>query len=181
MGRIALVGFAGCGKSHIGKRLAHRLNYDFVDLDDAFEEIYHLSIADFFQKYGEAAFRLCEQKVLNDNLLKDNIVLALGGGTPCFGLNMQQIVERCFTVYVKMSPVSLHHRLQNAKRIRPLTQNLNSEDLMSYIEKTLALRETYYNKEQICGKGENFDLEALVETLNSLNVKNDDNLCQKNI
>lgn len=167
MNRIALVGFAGCGKSFIGKKLARYLNFDFVDLDDAFEEAYHLSIADFFKKYGENAFRQCEQKVLNDNLLKDNVVLALGGGTPCFGQNMQHIVENCFTVYVKMSPLSLHHRLQNAKRVRPLTQNLNSEELMNYIEKTLARREEFYNQANVCVKGENFDLEALLSIINS--------------
>ncbi len=163
--RIILIGFPGCGKSSAGKRLAAKLGCKFVDLDDAFEEAYHVSIPIFFARYNETAFRSCERKVLLDKLQEDNIVLSSGGGTPCFADNMQLMKENGTVVYIKMSPASLFDRLTHAKRPRPLVQKRTPEELRQYIETTLSQREVFYNQAHLTVKGESIDIEGLYKKL----------------
>lgn len=165
MGRIVLVGFPGCGKSTVGKKLASKLSYGFVDLDNAIEEAYHLSIPEFFAKYGENGFRTCEQKVLTNKLSEDNIVISAGGGTPCFFQNMELINAHSISVYIQMVPQSLFHRLSHAKRARPLVQNMTPPELQQYIDSTLAIREPFYLQAHLTVKGESLDVEELVDRI----------------
>ena len=169
--RVILVGFPGCGKSSVGKKLAAKLGYGFVDLDEAFEEEYHITIPDFFQKYNETAFRSCERKVLINKLQEDDIVLSSGGGTPCFSDNMQLMRDSGIVVYIKMAPVSLFDRLSHAKRPRPLVQNKTPEELQQYIDNTLPLREPVYQQAHLTVKGESIDIEALCEEVRKMKVQ----------
>lgn len=169
--RVILVGFPGCGKSSVGKKLAAKLGYGFVDLDEAFEEEYHISIPDFFQKYNETAFRSCERKVLINKLQLDNVVISSGGGTPCFSDNMQLMKDSGIVVYIKMAPASLFDRLSHAKRPRPLVQNKTPEELQQYIDNTLPLREFVYQQAHFTVKGESIDIEALCEKVRKMNVQ----------
>ena len=163
--RVILVGFPGCGKSSVGKKLAAKLGYGFVDLDEAFEEEYHISIPDFFQKYNETAFRSCERKVLINKLQLDNVVISSGGGTPCFSDNMQLMKDSGIVVYIKMAPASLFDRLSHAKRPRPLVQNKPPEELQQYIDNTLPLREPVYQQAHLTVKGESIDIDGLCKEL----------------
>lgn len=169
--RVILVGFPGCGKSSVGKKLAAKLGYGFVDLDEAFEEEYHITIPDFFQKYNETAFRSCERKVLINKLQEDDIVLSSGGGTPCFSDNMQLMKDSGIVVYIKMAPASLFDRLSHAKRPRPLVQNKTPEELQQYIDNTLPLREPVYQRAHLTVKGESIDIEALCEEVRKMKVQ----------
>ena len=168
--RIILVGFPGSGKSSVGKKLAAKLGCDFVDLDDAFEEAYHVSIPDFFAKYNEPAFRSCERKVLLDKLLLENVVISSGGGTPCFADNMAIMKQFGIVVYIKMAPASLFDRLSHAKRVRPLVQNLTPEELQEFIATNLPKRETFYQQAHITVKGESIDIEGLCEEVKKMGV-----------
>ena len=159
--RVILVGFPGCGKSSVGKKLAAKSGLRFVDLDEAFEEEYHITIPDFFQKYNETAFRSCERKVLINKLQEDDIVLSSGGGTPCFSDNMQLMKDSGIVVYIKMAPTSLFDRLSHAKRPRPLVQNKTPEELQQYIDNTLPLREPVYQQAHLTVKGESIDIDGL--------------------
>ena len=68
------------GKSTVGKKLAKRLNYDFVDTDKWIENKYRLSVGGIFAKYGEEVFRSFEKEALQELIAKDNIVISTGGG-----------------------------------------------------------------------------------------------------
>lgn len=162
---IVLLGFPGAGKSTIGKQLANKLQYTFIDTDRYFEEKYRFSIFDFFEQIGEEMFRQLEHQLLNDLLSKKQCVIATGGGTPCFFDNMEQIKRSSISVYIQLSPTSLYHRLQNSKRRRPLTKNLNSEELNRYIFQELSKREIFYKQADFIIKGENFDLNELIKIL----------------
>jgi shikimate kinase len=80
--RLVLTGFMGAGKSTIGRLLAERLGWTFVDLDAHLEARAGLSVAEIFARHGEAHFRRLESSALASALGQSNIVLALGGGTP---------------------------------------------------------------------------------------------------
>jgi shikimate kinase len=168
MKRIVLVGFPGSGKSTIGKRLAAQMNLNFVDLDQKIEEKYKLLIPDFFAKYGELPFRQCEYELLNEVLTLDNCVISVGGGAPCFYDAMDLIINHSISVYIRLSAKSLHHRLLNSVRPRPLVMGKTSSELMNYIEEQLPLRELFYMRAALCIKGENLDCAALTEQLNNL-------------
>ena len=77
---VALVGLMGAGKSAIGKRLAMRLGLSFVDADDEIERAAGCSIAEIFEKYGEADFRAGERRVISRLLDEPPHVLSTGGG-----------------------------------------------------------------------------------------------------
>jgi len=80
--RIVLTGFMGAGKSTIGRLLAARLGWSFLDLDAHLEARAALSVAEIFARHGEAHFRLLESSALVNALGHAHTVLALGGGTP---------------------------------------------------------------------------------------------------
>jgi shikimate kinase len=80
--RLVLTGFMGAGKTTIGLLLAHRLAWDFLDLDAYIESRTGLSVPGIFSAHGEPRFRQLESAALASALGRSNVVLALGGGTP---------------------------------------------------------------------------------------------------
>jgi len=80
--RIVLTGFMGAGKSTVGRLLADRLGWEFLDLDSLIEARTGLPVPSIFAEHGESHFRKLESQALASALGRKNIVLALGGGTP---------------------------------------------------------------------------------------------------
>ncbi len=80
--RLVLTGFMGAGKTTVGRMLADRLGWDFLDLDACIEERAGLSVPSIFATHGEAHFRKLESQALAAALGRTRIVLALGGGAP---------------------------------------------------------------------------------------------------
>jgi shikimate kinase len=83
----------GAGKSTIGPRLAQRLGWTFIDLDDEIIRVEQRSIAEIFDSVGEARFREVEQNALADTLAQEHIVLALGGGAIETAANRERIQQ----------------------------------------------------------------------------------------
>lgn len=164
--RIFIMGYMGAGKSTIGKRLASRLDIPFIDIDEAFETRYRYSIPRFFDQFGEERFRDLEHQCLKD-IIEDHehAVISTGGGTPCFRGNLELMKENGITVYLKMHPSSLASRLKQARRLRPIIMDIHNEDLLAFVESQLKEREPFYERAEIIAKGENFDLDALLEKI----------------
>ena len=80
--RLVLTGFMGAGKTTIGRLLAARLNWDFLDLDAYIESRAGLSVPSIFSTHGERRFRQLESAALASALGRNRLVLALGGGAP---------------------------------------------------------------------------------------------------
>ena len=91
--RIVLTGFMGAGKSTLGPRLAQRLGWAFIDLDDEIVRAEQRSIAQIFESIGEVSFRELEEIVLARTLHQENLVLALGGGAIETAANLQRIQQ----------------------------------------------------------------------------------------
>ena len=102
----------GCGKSTLGKKLAHNLKHDFIDLDSYIEEQEGRTIKEIFADDGEDYFRKLERVYLHRVIDTENVVISVGGGTPCFFDNMEQMNEYGMTVYINMHPKALIPRLQ---------------------------------------------------------------------
>lgn len=144
--RIVLIGYMGSGKSTIGKLLAKKLQLDFNDLDSHIENKSDSTIPEIFKEKGELYFRKIEHNYLNEILEKEpRLVLATGGGTPCYSGNMQSMLEGSDAViYLKMSIGKLIERLFKEKDQRPLIAHLENEELPEFIGKHLFERSHYY-------------------------------------
>ncbi|MGM0933971.1 MAG: shikimate kinase [Bacteroidota bacterium] len=151
--KIFLAGYMGSGKSLLGKQLAKRLNYDFLDIDDQIEVMEGNSIHDIFGEKGELYFRKLETKVLKD-VLEDHsdLVVSLGGGTPCYGKNLELIKEtpNSKIIYLKASVEELTRRLFPEKIHRPVISHLETrEALEEFIRKHMFERGYYYHQSDI--------------------------------
>ncbi len=147
---VVLMGYMGSGKSTIGKDLAKVLHYEFIDLDDFISDKENTAITDLFNTKGEIYFRKKETQYLSEILnTKDSIVLALGGGTPCYGNNLSILLahKNVVTFYLKLSILSLVERLKKEQDQRPLIKHITTiEDLQEFIGKHLFERAAYYNQ-----------------------------------
>lgn len=148
MNNIVLVGFSGAGKSTVGKRLAGKLDKVFIDLDLYIEKKYHTAIPLLFQRYGESAFRQLEYAALQEVLMTDNAVIAVGGGTPCHENAMELINNHSRSIYLKLDEDEIVDHLLHSKKKRPLTNHLSEPELREYVKKNLAIREPYYLQAQ---------------------------------
>ncbi|MCT4630991.1 shikimate kinase [Winogradskyella sp.] len=147
---VVLMGYMGSGKSTIGKGLATVLSYKSLDLDSYISEKELASIPEIFKQKGEIYFRKKETFYLNEILSsEDNIILSLGGGTPCYGKNLSVLLnnDKIKLFYLKLSIPLLTKRLFSEIEKRPVISHLKTEDeLTEFIGKHLFERTQYYNE-----------------------------------
>ena len=146
MKRIFLIGYMGAGKTTLGKALAHYLSYEFIDLDWYIEDKIGQSIPSFFTDSGEAAFREIEHHSLLELLEKERVVIATGGGAPCYYDNMDLMLKSGVVVHLKASEEVLFRRLKDTLHLRPVLQSKTEEELRAFIASSLANRYPYYNR-----------------------------------
>jgi shikimate kinase len=151
--KIFLTGYMGSGKSLISQHLSEKLQIPLVDFDDQISLIERQSISEIFDIKGELHFRKLESRILEDVLNEPaSLIVSLGGGTPCYGINMELIKSfpDAKMVYLKASVGFLTKRLFLEKDTRPLINHLKSEDdLEDFIRKHLFERGYYYNQSDI--------------------------------
>lgn len=147
---IILVGFMGCGKSTVARKLAKASDYEFVDLD---QQVCLLadkeSVEAIFRDCGEDYFRQMEQKAIEELMGRDGMVVATGGGAPCQGDNMSLLEQLGTTVYLRMEPEALRNRLLNVYIPRPKIAGMNATELLDYVKKLLEEREPYYTRAKV--------------------------------
>ncbi|MBS2210520.1 shikimate kinase [Carboxylicivirga mesophila] len=163
--RIYLVGFMGSGKSTLGKRLRSELGWEFLDLDDYFEERYQMTIKQYFAQFGEDAFRLAEKELLLDVSQKERLIIATGGGAPCYFNNMQVMNDTGLTIYIKLSVETLAGRLSSARQVRPLVAGKSGTELHQYIEEKLQERDGFYNQAKVIADGEVLGVDGFVRII----------------
>lgn len=142
------------GKSSVGQLLARQLNRKFIDLDQYISEQAQMSISDIFKNKGELFFRKLEHKSLSEVLnhsKNENLIVALGGGTPCYYNNMELINQEddVTSIYLKLNIESLLNRLWKEKVNRPLIAHYTDKDgLEEFIRKHLFERQFFYLQAQ---------------------------------
>lgn len=148
MTRILLIGFMAAGKTTLGKALARDLGLQFIDLDHYIESRYHSTVSHLFAERGEEGFRTIERNMLHEVAEFEDVIIATGGGTPCFFDNMDYMNQQGTTVFLKTSVDVIHTRLAIARVQRPLVVGKNEEELRQYISETLERRNPYYTRAQ---------------------------------
>jgi shikimate kinase len=144
--RIILIGYMGAGKTTIGKTLAKQLGVTFYDLDWYIETRMRKKVKQIFDERGEEGFRIIEKNMLHEAAEFENVVLACGGGTPCFFDNMEYMVGQGDVVYLRGTPEVLFRHLKMGKGVRPLLLGKNDEELLEYIRENVRKREEFYTK-----------------------------------
>lgn len=137
---VALVGMMGAGKSAVGRRLAARLGVPFRDADAEIEDAAGCSINDIFDKYGEAAFRDCEKKVIARLLEEPPHVLATGGGAFVDDQNRARIKSAALSVWLNV-PIDVLIGRVGRRVTRPMLRNGDPCEIMTRL---LAEREATY-------------------------------------
>ena len=171
--RIYLLGYMGCGKSTIGRKLADLLGISFVDLDKYIEERYFKSVPVIFAEEGEKGFREKERSSLLEVAQFENIVIGTGGGAPCFFDNMEVMNNNGITVYIAPDTDVLATRLLKSKTERPLIVGKSREELISFINDALLKRAPFYEKSKIIIRGENdLDPQLVIDKIRELELKN---------
>ena len=168
---IVLIGYMGCGKSSVGKKLSQKLNVKFVDLDSVIEKKYSKSISQIFNDLGEIKFRTIENSELNTVLSSyDNCVLSLGGGTPCYHDNMSLILSYTTNVFfIDVNAKILSERLFEKKEKRPLISSIETIDEMKqFINKHYFERRPFYSMATHSIKSNRNDSKNLVKEILSL-------------
>jgi shikimate kinase len=115
------VGLPGSGKSTVGRQLARRLQFPFIDSDHVLEERLGSSIREYFEREGEEHFRDAEEAVIDELTRKQQGVLSTGGGAVLRAVNREHLRARSKVVYLKSSPDELFRRLRHDTN-RPLLQ-----------------------------------------------------------
>jgi shikimate kinase len=164
--RIFLIGYMGCGKTTVGKRLAAKLGLRFIDLDRYIEEKYGKTVVEQFEEEGETTFRERERDAVRDTCtLLDDILVSTGGGAPCYYDNMDVMKASGVTVYLKMNAMALASRLKNARKSRPLLKDKTQEELVAFITETLDSRELFYEKAKLVVSALSIDVDGLVNRI----------------
>lgn len=148
MKTLFLVGYMGCGKSTLGRKLARRLGIDFVDTDALVEEREGASVADVFRYEGEERFRQAERRAL-DEVISGNpfAVVSTGGGLPTWSDNMACMNAVGHTVYLRRSPEQIACRLSPyGRRKRPRLQGLSDDELVEFMRNDMTAREPFYTQ-----------------------------------
>ena len=141
---IFLIGYMGAGKSAVGRALAHKYGLEHIDLDWRIEQRFHQKISDMFATIGEEGFRRRERNMLHEVMGMENVVVSVGGGTPCFFDNMEQMNAEGHTIYLQCSVDVLVERIMRSQNKRPIVANKTKEELMDFVAKHLAEREAFY-------------------------------------
>lgn len=161
---IFIIGYMACGKTTFGKALANRLEYEFIDLDFYIEQRFRKSINQIFQEWGENKFRDLESRMLHEAGEFENVVIACGGGTPCFLQNMDYMLSRGDVVWLQASVERMAERLVINNSKRPLMKGKSREEIVQTIEKGLNDRTPFYSLANIHFSGEHLEDRQQINT-----------------
>ena len=149
--------------------MSDKLNLEFIDLDHYIENRYYKTVGSIFAEKGEEEFRLIESNMLHEVGEFESVLIATGGGTPCFHDNMEYMNKQGITVYLKTAPEVLHRRLRIAKAKRPLLRGKSDQELMDFICMNLERRSLMYEKSVLVFNADKLDTyEELEHSVNLL-------------
>ncbi len=143
---LFLIGFMACGKTTLGTAVAARTGCSYADLDDTIERDCGMSVSEIFATEGEAAFRRRETIMLRRLVATGVAIISCGGGTPCRRDNIEFMLATGTVVWLVAPIERLVERILLGGDSRPLAVGKSREQLISFVEQTLAERTSYYER-----------------------------------
>ena len=148
MKKIFLIGYMGCGKSSLGRKLAKVANMEFMDMDSIIEQREGASISDIFYYQGEEYFRNAERALIEElGAAEGDMVISTGGGAPTWKDNMECMNSLGSTIYLRRTAKQIASRLSpHGRQKRPKLRGLNDKELGAFMTTNMAEREPFYSK-----------------------------------
>ena len=156
---LALIGFMGTGKSSVGRLVAEKLRFEFLDTDELLEARAGKSITEIFAQQGEPAFRDLEHQLVVDLADRSRTVIATGGGLPVNPANLDRLKQRALVVCLWASPGKIFERVHSQTH-RPL---LHDPDPEAKIRALLAAREPYYRQADVLVNSDSRTIREVVQ------------------
>lgn len=142
--RIILIGFRATGKTTVGKLLAKRLGYPFVDLDEYIERKLGKSIREVVEEEGWQAFRAEERKAMREFAERGDLVLSLGGGAVMHEAEMEALKEEALVVWLSAPVETIIERLSRDPKTATQRPSLTKKSLEEEVRELLSRREPLY-------------------------------------
>lgn len=146
---IFLIGYMASGKTTFGRALAKRLRREFIDLDFYIEQRFHTTISNIFATKSEEGFRKIESNMLKEVGEFSDVIIACGGGTPCFFDNMDYMLSHGTVVWLEASKERIAQRLEINNAKRPMAKGRTSEEIRLLIDTGLQQRTPFYSRAHI--------------------------------
>lgn len=165
--KLFLIGYMGCGKSSLGRKIAKRGGMRFVDMDSVIEEREGASVSDIFHYQGETYFREKERELIEElAVAQDDVVISTGGGVPTWQDNMARMNEIGECVYLRRTAEQIASRLSpHGRQKRPKLRGLNDEKLVAFMTANMAEREPFYAQAKHCVDCVSLSDEELIEKI----------------
>lgn len=154
---IFIIGAPASGKSTLGRALARSLGRRFIDLDFYIEQRFRSSIAGMFASEGEDVFRRREAAMLMEVAFFEDVVIACGGGTPCFGNNIDMMRANGIVVCLTASLDVLVRRTLLRRSHRPLTADVDEGELPEKIQTLIDERARFYSQADMTIEGDRLE------------------------
>ncbi len=160
------------GKTTFGRALARKSGLQHIDLDFYIEQRFHTTIRDIFATKGETEFRRIENAMLREVGEMSDVIISCGGGTPCFGDNMEYMNSRGTTVCLQASDDVIANRIIQAGNKRPLMAGKPKEEILSTLRQHMEVRKPYYDQASIIISGDRLENKSqIAETVDDF-IKN---------
>lgn len=165
---IYIIGFMGSGKTTIGKKLAKKTGFKFIDTDSYIEKAQNKSIKYIFEKYGEKYFRNLEKEAISEiRKLNGNFIVSTGGGLPIFNNCIDELNASGVCIWLRAEFNTIMKRVSNDES-RPVLKNAASRE---NIENILTTRSEIYKKAKYIVEVDNKSVDSIVkEILNLIKV-----------
>lgn len=137
------------GKSTFGRALGRALGRRYIDLDRYIENRFRTTVRELFATRGEAGFRALEASMLREVGEFEDVVVATGGGAPCHSANMDYMLSRGETVWLRAPVERLMQRIRLRPDKRPLLAGLSGDALRTRLEEMHALRAPFYSRARL--------------------------------
>lgn len=169
---IFIIGYMASGKTTFGRALARKSGLQHIDLDFYIEQRFHSTIRDIFATKGETEFRRIENVMLREVGEMSDVIISCGGGTPCFGDNMEYMNSRGTTVCLQASDDVIANRIIQAGNKRPLMAGKPKEEILSTLRQHMEVRKPYYDQASIIISGDRLENKSqIAETVDDF-IKN---------
>ncbi|MDE6510822.1 MAG: shikimate kinase [Muribaculaceae bacterium] len=154
---IFIIGYMASGKTTFGRALARQTGLQHIDLDFYIEQRFHSTVRDIFANKGEDEFRRIEGEMLREVGEMEDTIISCGGGTPCFGDNIDYMNSRGLTVCLQASDDTIADRIIQAGDKRPLMAGKSRDEIIRTLREHMEQRRPYYDRAQLLISGDRLE------------------------
>jgi len=168
---IYFTGFMGAGKSRLGRELAVRISWPFIDTDKVIEEREHKTVSEIFKTEGESFFRDKERQILSEiSKSEQPMIVALGGGMLKNPDNFKLASQSGLIIYIQSAPEAVLERVKHSDK-RPLLHGKSNQEKLNLIREMLDERKEVYEKAHIIFNRDGYELEELLIKLEKIIIE----------